>query len=96
MLARDDAWGREQMTRRQRVFITPDIEGYTASPKDVVLGKLWYYVLGESEKHINDITSIWKSRKLNLDYIDQWAPSVGAKDAWRNLRQKLEASDTTT
>jgi len=92
MIARKDAYGREQLARRQKVFITPEIEGYTASAEDIVLGKLWYYVLGESEKHINDIAGIWRSCQLDLDYIDRWAPSLGAADAWKALRARLEVA----
>src|SRR5688572_5139941 len=32
MIARDDAWGREQVLRRARVRLLPDRDGYAARP----------------------------------------------------------------
>jgi hypothetical protein len=90
ILPRPDAYGREQLARRQRVWITREVEGYTASPEDIVLGKLWYYSLGESEKHVTDIAAIWKSRSLDVAYIERWAPALSAADAWQALRKRLE------
>jgi len=54
------AWGQSEISRRQRVQILPDLEGYCARPEDVILGKMTYYREGGSEKHLRDIAGILK------------------------------------
>src|SRR4051812_36900929 len=43
MIARADRWGREQMSRRERMLILPDQAGFAARPEDVIISKLLYY-----------------------------------------------------
>ena len=92
MLPRTDAYGRDEFSRRHRAFITPALEGYTARPENVILGKLWYYSLGESEKHLRDITGILRVSpdKIDIAYIEQWAVEIGVLESWRLLQSRLE------
>ena len=55
MIARNDAWGQSQMARRGRKPILPDRQAFVAAPEDVIVGKLWYYHEGGSEKHLRDV-----------------------------------------
>ncbi|HTN76923.1 MAG TPA: hypothetical protein VL096_16810, partial [Pirellulaceae bacterium] len=88
MLARHDAWGYEQLARRQRVFLTPELEGYVASPEDVIIGKLWYYTEGESEKHLGDIAGILRATHITIDrdYISRFADQLGFASAWQKAQ----------
>jgi hypothetical protein len=90
ILPRDDEWGRLQLARRQRVKLLPDREGYTASPEDVILGKMWYYDLGGSEKHLRDIAGILRVSGALLDrgYLDTWSAKLGYADTWKTIQER--------
>jgi hypothetical protein len=91
---RDDEWGREQWQRRQRIQLLPDREGFTARPEDVILGKLWYYTEGGSEKHLRDIAGILRISGAAVDQndISRWAEKLGFAEVWEALLGKI-ASD---
>ena len=91
ILARADAWGRVQMERRQRVRLLENCEGFTARPEDVILGKLWYYAEGGSEKHLRDITGILRISGAAVDRADigRWAEKLGYSEIWQAVLQKL-------
>jgi hypothetical protein len=93
IIARRDAWGRQQVERRRRVTIFPGLVGYTGSPEDVILGKLWYYQLGGSEKHLRDIAAMLRVSGDQIDraYIAQWADQLGLTDIWQAILSRLTA-----
>ena len=92
ILARQDAWGKSQLSRRQRVRILPDLEGYVASPEDVILGKLWYYQEGGSEKHLRDVAGILQLNSDSVDsaYIDLWAAHLGLTAVWQAVLKRVD------
>ncbi len=85
MIPRNDDWGRTQLTRRIRRPILPDREGFVAAPEDVILGKLWYYNEGGSEKHLRDIAAMLQTSgdMIDTNYIEQWAQRLGYAEHWR-------------
>jgi hypothetical protein len=84
MIARQDGWGRSQISRRRLEQIMPGRPGYTAAPEDVILAKLWYYQEGESEKHLRDIASMLRisGDEIDKSYIDRWAEQLGLTKEW--------------
>lgn len=95
MIARRDAWGRSQLERRQRVLIMPGLSGYAGSPEDVILGKLWYYQEGGSEKHLRDIAGMMQVSGDQIDaaYIAQWAQRLGLSEVWQAALARLGRRD---
>lgn len=93
ILPRRDAWGQTQLQRKQRLLLLPDREGYVARPEDVIIGKLWYYAEGGSEKHLRDIVGILRisGTTVNQDDIGQWAKTLGLEEAWQAVQKKLAA-----
>ena len=91
IIARQDAWGKSQLARRQRVRILPDLEGYVASPEDVIIGKLWYYQEGGSEKHLRDVAGILQLNAVALDiaYLEEWATTLGLTIAWQAVMTRI-------
>lgn len=91
MIARDDAWGKSQFTRRVRKLILPDRETYVAAPEDVILGKLWYYHEGGSEKHLRDIVGMLQVSEDEIDrsYITHWAGQLHVLEAWQGVLERL-------
>jgi hypothetical protein len=92
ILPRDDEWGRLQLSRRRKVLLLPDREGYTASPEDVILGKLWYYSLGESDKHLRDIAGILRISGEQVDrvYVTEWATKLGYEETWSRIQASVD------
>jgi hypothetical protein len=93
MLPRDDDWGRVQLQRRQPVQLLPDRLAYAARPEDVILGKMWYYQEGGSEKHLRDITGILRIRGDRIDQGDvgQWAEKLGLSIIWHAILKRLQS-----
>lgn len=91
MIAGRDAWGRQQVQRRQRVRILPDKEGFAAGAEDIILSKMAYYKEGGSEKHLRDIAGILKVGGTALDraYIERWAESLGVTEVWNAVLARV-------
>lgn len=95
ILSRSDDWGKAQLARRQLVRLLPDQPAYTASVEDIILGKLWYYDEGGSEKHIRDIAGILRVQRDGIDraYIEQWAKQLGLSDTWSFVSSRVARAD---
>ena len=91
MLARQDAWGRSQIGRRRQEQILPGRPGYTAAPEDVIIGKLWYYRDGGSEKHLRDIAAMLQvsGDEIDQEYINHWTRQLGLTEPWQAILQRL-------
>ena len=91
MLARGDAWGKTQLARRRRQPILPDRDTFVATPEDVILGKLWYYQEGGSEKHLRDIAGMLRVSGDEIDktYIAEWAQKLGLTNQWQIVLDRL-------
>ncbi len=60
---------------------------FFVSPEDLILSKLQWYVLSESDRHINDIKSVFKISEDILDnkYLHYWVDKLNLNDI---LKQK--------
>ena len=94
LIISDDAWGRTQISRRRRVPILPELEGYCATPEDVILSKMVYYAEGGSEKHLRDITGVRKviGEEVDFDYVWSWSNRLGLVEIWLAILQRLGLS----
>ena len=90
MLPRSDEWGRVQMTRRRRVLLLPNLEGFAAAPEDVIISKLWYFAEGGSDKHLRDITGMLGISGSQIDRaeVEAWAQKLGLEEAWAAVVQR--------
>ena len=91
MIARQDAWGRSQLRRRRREDILPGRPGYTAAPEDVIIGKLWYYCEGGSEKHLRDVAGMLQisGDEIDTEYVEHWVGQLGLRQPWRAVLERL-------
>jgi hypothetical protein len=91
MIARDDAWGRNQLARRIHRPILADRETFVATPEDIILSKLLYYQEGGSEKHLRDIAAMLRVSGDEIDqaYIDDWASQLGLTQEWQAVLERL-------
>ena len=91
MIARKDAWGRSQMSRRLRKPIVGDVEAYLAAPEDTILGKLWFYDEGGSERHLRDIAAMLQvsGSEIDREYIEHWCAELDLAEPWRAVLKRL-------
>lgn len=88
MVPSEDAFNRSRFSRVRRVRPASDYEVVFASPEDVILKKLQYYLEGGSEKHLRDITGVLKISGPQIDYpyIEEWAARLGLSEVWTKVR----------
>ena len=97
MLPRSDRWSRSQMSRRRAVRLLPDRDVMTASPEDVILGKLWYYSEGGGDRHLRDIAGILRVSGDQVDRqdVERWANELGYLEVWRQVVATVDGPDRT-
>ena len=82
------------LARNQRVEYDPDSHASAMlySPEDVIIYKLKYYLMGQSQKHLRDIGAILivQADTLDRDYIAYWAGQISASDIWQQLLDEYQ------
>lgn len=65
---------------------------YAASAEDVLITKLWWAKLSESERQITDAAGIVTVQGANLDsdYVERWVAVLELDEQWRAAREKAE------
>ncbi|MBU0671810.1 MAG: hypothetical protein KJ732_02145 [Candidatus Margulisbacteria bacterium] len=91
-LLKNDAFGQEEFSRKRKEAFDEKKQAIFVSPEDVILKKLEWYKMGESQKHIDDVKGILKisGPKLDLPYIDKWAEIIGVQNIWQKLKDDLQ------
>jgi len=69
-----------------------DLQAVFAKPEDVILKKLEYYRLGESDKHLRDIAGVLRvsGDQIDIAYIERMAAQLGVAAAWQLLVAKVK------
>ena len=98
MISGRDEWSRGQLERRRLVSLLPDLQGYTASPEDIIISKMRYYKEGGSEKHLRDCAGVLvvQGETIDRDYIAQWCAHFKLTEIWQQILQRVNASDGTS
>jgi len=84
-VTKDDDFAKEEMRRRQRVVISPDLEPIdVASAEDTILQKLAWYRLGGgvSDRQWGDLLGVLKVRgeELDREYLTRWSEHMEVAD----------------
>lgn len=81
----------QEKFRRRRKAIFFGRERWFASPEDIILTKLEWSKMGESEKQFTDAVNIAKVQKLHLDreYLKKWATELNVTDLLNKLFQNM-------
>jgi len=92
VMARDTPWGFSEIRRRRRHQVLPDLEGYIASPEDVIIAKMVYCQEVDSEKHTRDCVGILKTSPDLVDkaYVEKWAKELGLEGIWRVVLERAK------
>jgi hypothetical protein len=94
MFPPSNAWGPGQILRRRVAQLQPDFPVYIAAPEDIILGKLWYHSLGESDKHLRDIAGILRISGDLVDraFVTEWAAKLGYSATWEAILRKVDGT----
>jgi hypothetical protein len=87
----DIPFDQSRFERTRKIYPGPYSADF-ASPEDVIIKKMEYYKLGGSEKHLRDITGIFKisGDSIDREYISQWATKLDLNEIWDMLKRRLE------
>lgn len=88
-VSKNDEFAKSQFERK----IGQDILGttvYFTSPEDLVLAKLRWHKISSSDRHLEDVRSVFSisGDKLDMEYLDVWAKKLGVQDILDNLLSK--------
>lgn len=89
-------WARTQLNRRRELVLDGGFVTYTASPEDVIVGKLWYYSIGGSDKHLRDIAGVLRVSGDQVDRatVARWAAALGYSDVWEAVLRSVDTPTT--
>jgi hypothetical protein len=96
-------WKLDVIVRKDREFSsiefdrreTHEVEGMRltiATPEDVLIAKLEWAKMGESERQLGDAAGILKMQSATLDvsYIHRWVTALGLEEQWNAARAAAE------
>ncbi|HMC09638.1 MAG TPA: hypothetical protein VKH44_00050, partial [Pirellulaceae bacterium] len=95
ILVGDSEFDRNQIQRALRVERTEVAYAVQfATPEDVILKKIEYFKLGQSEKHTRDICGILRAQgdRIDREYIRTWAEKMGLTEIWDAIVVRVGAS----
>ena len=64
---------------------------YTATAEDILITKLWWAKLGESERQINDAAGVVQvqGENLDLEYVERWVAVLELDRQWTTVRERV-------
>lgn len=83
ILRKSRSFSREEFSRRQKVTLQ-GLHLFVASAEDVVIAKLEWAKLANSQRQIEDAASILRVRSGALDplYLDKWITDLELQEQW--------------
>lgn len=94
IICKSRVFSREEFSRRRHV----DVEGvslFVASAEDMIVAKLEWAKLGQSQRQIEDAAGILKIRGTSLDrpYLDKWIRDLELTKQWNEAQRIAGISD---
>jgi len=88
IVRKDRPFSKTEFGRRRMIKIM-DVTLYAATPEDVLLAKLEWAKMGESERQIRDAAGILEIQrdKLDIDYVERWAAALHIQDQLHAARK---------
>lgn len=96
-------WKVDLLVRRDRPFSRAEFERRFTAPlfgrdtplataEDVVIAKLEWAKLGESERQLRDVAGILavSGDELDREYVERWIDELELGDAWRRAQQMVK------
>jgi predicted amino acid dehydrogenase len=75
---------------RREVVEIAGVELYAATAEDILITKLWWAKLSESERQIADAAGVLSVQGENLQksYVERWVSILDLDDQWQAARKK--------
>lgn len=92
IIRKDRPFSRAEFDRR-RVLDILGVALYAASPEDLVIAKLEWSKLGDSERQIRDAAGIIEVQGdgLNVEYIERWVAALELEEQWQKALASANA-----
>lgn len=86
---KDRAFSRIEFERR-RPHVIQGVNVYVASPEDVLIAKLEWAKIGESERQIDDAAGVIATQGLDLDraYVERWVQELNLGEQWNRALKR--------
>jgi hypothetical protein len=90
IIRRKRPFSKEEFSRRERGVFLGELRWF-ATPEDVILAKLEWSKLGESERQLLDAVNVARvqGQKLDRSYLEKWAKDLGVQDLLQRLTKDL-------
>lgn len=86
---KDRPFSRTEFERRRIVNIL-GVSVYAATPEDILIAKLEWAKMGESERQIRDAAGIIaiQGPALDVEYVEKWIAQLELRDQWQRARSE--------
>jgi hypothetical protein len=91
IVRKERAFSRSEFERRKPAQLL-GVDVWLASVEDLVVAKLEWTELGDSELQRQDIVEILQTTGdvIDQEYVEHWAAALGLSDAWKRVRALLK------
>jgi hypothetical protein len=85
IIRKSRAFSQEEFARRQLVTVQ-GLSLFVASAEDVIIAKLEWAKLAQSQRQIEDVAAILRLRLASLDrpYLERWIAELNLNEEWSN------------
>ncbi len=94
IIRKSRAFSLEEFRRRQLVKLQ-DVSLFVASVEDVIVSKLEWSKLAQSQRHIDDVAGILRMRWESLEhlYLGKWIVELGIEKEWHDAQLAAGVSE---
>src|SRR5439155_21998258 len=94
IIRKSRAFSQEEFGRRQLVRVQ-GLPLFVASAEDVVIAKLEWSKLAQSQRQIEDVATILRLRWESLDrpYLEKWISELNLSEQWSNAKEMAGLSE---
>jgi hypothetical protein len=93
IIRKDRAFSVEEFSRRRPAMVV-GVNVALATPEDLILVKLEWGRLGDSDRQRTDVLQLVEARwdTLDREYVRTWATQLGLRAEWESILQQVSAS----
>ncbi len=90
IVAKNSDFERSRFARVRKLEFSATESVSFASPEDVILKKMQWFMKDHSDRHVRDILGILRIQKdtVDLSYIQFWLQTLGVNDVWIMIQQR--------
>jgi len=87
IIRKSRTFSREEFRRRVRINLQ-GVSLFAATTEDIVIAKLEWSMLAQSQRQIDDVAAILRTRRETFDqsYIEKWVTELHLREEWKKAR----------